>query len=90
MLRCALHACIETHVALRCVSTMCCVLSCAVLCCALLGLQGSSGSQVVAGGYRFYKLGTFAWLASAVSVAGPCAMTTDHAAGAATYTYASC
>lgn len=33
----------------------------------VLCLQGSSGSQVVAGGFRFYKLGTFAWLAIAVS-----------------------
>jgi hypothetical protein len=29
-------------------------------------MQGSSGSQVVAGGFKVYKLGTFAWLAFAV------------------------
>jgi hypothetical protein len=43
---------------------------CDALCCialCVLCLQGSSGSQVVAGGFRFYKLGTFAWLACAVS-----------------------
>jgi hypothetical protein len=34
--------------------------------CATVRLQGSSGSQVVAGGFRFNKLGTFAWLAIAV------------------------
>jgi hypothetical protein len=36
--------------------------------CRLLGAgaQGSSGSQVVAGTFRFHKLGMFAWLAAAV------------------------
>jgi hypothetical protein len=42
-----------------------------VLCLLLCLPQGSSGSQEVAGGYRFYKLGTFAWLACAVRHWGP-------------------